>query len=588
MSKHLRQKGFVAIIPLFMAVVLVGAAVTSLIYQQQKQISYLRAVTTNVHFTPTPTKRPGPGATNTPIPPQGNCFDSDGRNFYKAGYVTMDGGKTKSVDNCGLFGEVNEFICENNTIKSIPFTCTGGCTQAGIGGYCEKAPTSTPTPTKKPGPDITITAIPACKCGFWQNVGCGATNCLPGEMFQRRSCTPTGCSSEYRCVPNTSCPIINPSKTPTPIKSKSPTPIISKTPTPKPGVCIDTDGGKRYFIYGETYIQGIEPLGSSPRIFKDQCLKTSNKISDVVIEGYCTSAGSVSTVPYTCPGTCSNGACDSNIFPTKILPTKTPTPPPSSCSCSAWRNLGCGATNCLPGEMSQRRSCSPSGCSNEYRCVVNQSCPIINPSRTPTPPRPDRCILCAGGGSCPTAYYCTQQGYCRPSCLRNSPPCRMPEPICPTLTPPLVTWVPRPSGIICPLDAKQCPDGTYVGRVPPGCGFPDCPTSPVISIRPSISPSKHKPQIITNSLNSGTVNRSYRSQVRASDEDSGDNLRMTFNNLPRGLSKGGCNSVISNKKTWLTCYIVGKPANRGSYEVVVRVRDSSGNADRKVLRLRII
>jgi hypothetical protein len=29
--------------------------------------------------------------------------------------------------------------------------------------------------------------------------------------------------------------------------------------------------------------------------------------------------------------------------------------------------------------------------------------------------------------------------------------------------------------VFCTLDAKQCPDGSYVGRVPPNCEFEACP-----------------------------------------------------------------------------------------------------------------
>jgi len=44
-------------------------------------------------------------------------------------------------------------------------------------------------------------------------------------------------------------------------------------------------------------------------------------------------------------------------------------------------------------------------------------------------------------------------------------------PITPILTP-------TPTGsdkTFCTLDAKQCPDGTYVGRIAPECEFAKCP-----------------------------------------------------------------------------------------------------------------
>jgi hypothetical protein len=31
------------------------------------------------------------------------------------------------------------------------------------------------------------------------------------------------------------------------------------------------------------------------------------------------------------------------------------------------------------------------------------------------------------------------------------------------------------SGVICTMEAKQCPNGTYVQRVPPNCEFAPCP-----------------------------------------------------------------------------------------------------------------
>jgi hypothetical protein len=31
------------------------------------------------------------------------------------------------------------------------------------------------------------------------------------------------------------------------------------------------------------------------------------------------------------------------------------------------------------------------------------------------------------------------------------------------------------AGGVCTMEAKQCPDGSYVGRVPPRCEFAPCP-----------------------------------------------------------------------------------------------------------------
>lgn len=39
------------------------------------------------------------------------------------------------------------------------------------------------------------------------------------------------------------------------------------------------------------------------------------------------------------------------------------------------------------------------------------------------------------------------------------------------------------SGIICTMEAKQCPDGSYVGRVPPSCDFAPCPVVKTKTVR---------------------------------------------------------------------------------------------------------
>lgn len=32
-----------------------------------------------------------------------------------------------------------------------------------------------------------------------------------------------------------------------------------------------------------------------------------------------------------------------------------------------------------------------------------------------------------------------------------------------------------PEGVACTMDAKICPDGSAVGRIPPSCAFAACP-----------------------------------------------------------------------------------------------------------------
>lgn len=41
-------------------------------------------------------------------------------------------------------------------------------------------------------------------------------------------------------------------------------------------------------------------------------------------------------------------------------------------------------------------------------------------------------------------------------------------------TPPAIPPAPD-DGVACTMDAMQCPDGSFVGRVPPSCSFAPCP-----------------------------------------------------------------------------------------------------------------
>lgn len=38
--------------------------------------------------------------------------------------------------------------------------------------------------------------------------------------------------------------------------------------------------------------------------------------------------------------------------------------------------------------------------------------------------------------------------------------------------------------VVCTMEARLCPDGSYVGRVPPNCEFKDCP--PAASTTPQL------------------------------------------------------------------------------------------------------
>jgi len=53
---------------------------------------------------------------------------------------------------------------------------------------------------------LTVTyTLPTCDCTSWQNVGCGQGGCSEMQMYQTRTCTPSGCDQESRCVYDASC-----------------------------------------------------------------------------------------------------------------------------------------------------------------------------------------------------------------------------------------------------------------------------------------------------------------------------------------------------------------------------------------------
>jgi len=60
-----------------------------------------------------------------------------------------------------------------------------------------------------------------------------------------------------------------------------------------------------------------------------------------------------------------------------------------------------------------------------------------------------------------------------------TPPNVSPTPTVYPTASPTVFPTASPTAVVCTADAKLCPDGSYVGRVPPSCEFTQCPaTSP--------------------------------------------------------------------------------------------------------------
>ena len=60
-----------------------------------------------------------------------------------------------------------------------------------------------PDPETYSGPSVSTQ--PECICISWQNQGCGIGSCFETQMYQTRTCTPSGCDKEEICVSDPSC-----------------------------------------------------------------------------------------------------------------------------------------------------------------------------------------------------------------------------------------------------------------------------------------------------------------------------------------------------------------------------------------------
>jgi PGF-pre-PGF domain-containing protein len=69
---------------------------------------------------------------------------------------------------------------------------------------------------------------------------------------------------------------------------------------------------------------------------------------------------------------CGNGICEAGEDYTNC-PADCPAPKPK-CTCTDWKNVECGVAPCKQSEMKQTRTCTPSGCDLEERCIADPKC----------------------------------------------------------------------------------------------------------------------------------------------------------------------------------------------------------------------
>lgn len=79
-----------------------------------------------------------------------------------------------------------------------------------------------------------------------------------------------------------------------------------------------------------------------------------------------------------------------------------------------------------------------------------------------------------------------------------------------------------PDGVICPMDAMECPDGTMVGRSGPNCEFV-CPTTPNSSTTPETSfETRPRAEVLKSNITDGALERQAQ---RESAEEAREELR---------------------------------------------------------------
>lgn len=96
------------------------------------------------------------------------------------------------------------------------------------------------------------------------------------------------------------------------------------------------------------------------------------------------------------------------------------------------------------------------------------------------------------------------------------------------------------------------------------------------------------PKITTTSLPNAIVRKSYNTSVSAIDVDA-DTLKMTFTNLPLGLTQGPCTgTAATDGQNQMSCIIQGTPRATGTFSVAVTVLDSQGAKVQQRIPLKVV
>ena len=141
-------------------------------------------------------------------------------------------------------------------------------------------------------------------------------------------------------------------------------------------------------------------------------------------------------------------------------------------------------------------------------------------------------------------------------------------------------YAPAPPPVACTMEAKQCPDGSWVGRVPPACNFAPCPSATSTTPAPAPVARLH---ISSLSPASGEVGTTVT--VHGSGFTSDNTVHFGYGALVHVASKNGTTLTFSvpsvlNPSCYYSnprCLIASRETTAGKYEVSVQNTAGTSN-----------
>ncbi len=262
------------------------------------------------------------------------CTDSDGgKNYYVKGTATA--GSQSLSDHCNDKYSLTEKFCSGNEIKWETYNCPHGCSEgacmlnASINTTCIKKEDKCCLGDKCVSSSVTcskgyIPIFEGCNEQCVPKKGCKPSHCTdsdgganyytfgyinssiggysPDKCADDKTLIEQYCSNEYPADISFKCP--NGCKEGVCVSSSEKPPV---EPAKK---CIDSDGGKNYYIKGATKGHYMNEFGYG----YDSCIKSPDELKEVesspyIGELYCRDDVNIDYTIYTCPNGCKKGAC---------------------------------------------------------------------------------------------------------------------------------------------------------------------------------------------------------------------------------------------------------------------------------------